>query len=88
MESEMSLDEARELAALTDRIVENLKFIEEHADSNEDFDDLEKQSSTVAQNLQFIEQADTSDLDDLQKQTSEIVGNLAFIKENQDLAVN
>ena len=52
----LSLDEAQELADLTDRIVGNLKYIEEHGPDDADLDRLEGTTSSVVDNLKYIEE--------------------------------
>jgi 3-keto-L-gulonate-6-phosphate decarboxylase len=48
-----SLEEAREFAGLTDRIVANLKFIDE---SNVNLNDMAEQTSNIVANLRVIEE--------------------------------
>ena len=75
-----SLEEARELAELTNRIVADLKTIEENELSFDDFQELERQTGIITGNLQVINN-DDNDLDELVEQTNYITGNLKVIGE-------
>jgi hypothetical protein len=57
-----SLEDARELAELTDRIVTNLEAIEEN-DNN--LEALLEPTGSSACNLKYIEDSDVGDLDEL-----------------------
>ena len=76
-----SLEDARELAELSDRIVTNLEAIDE--DDN-DLEALLKQTSIIIGNLKYIEDSDVGDLDELVEQTSTITGNLRAIDEDDN----
>jgi pyruvate-formate lyase-activating enzyme len=75
-----SLEDARELAELTDRIVADLKTINEN---DCDLEELERQTSNIVANLKAIEEGliERGDLDGLAEQTSAIVANLKVIEE-------
>jgi len=75
-----SLDDARELSELTDRIVANLEAIGEN---DNDLEELERQTNIIAANLKAIEEGliEQGDLDGLAEQTSAIVANLKVIGE-------
>src|SRR5690349_5051413 len=75
-----TLDEARELAALTTTIAANLKAIEESGCV--DLEEMEKQTNNIAANLSAIEEADCGDLDELEQQTNNISATLASIEES------
>jgi hypothetical protein len=51
----MEIEEARELAELTDRIVANLKTIAESGYTDSDLDDMVKQTGNIVENLQTID---------------------------------
>lgn len=72
-----SLEEAREFAELTNRIVANLKTIDENDD---DLDGLFQQTSNIVANLKAIDE-DNTDLDELAEQTNNIAANLKVIGE-------
>ncbi len=72
-----SLEDAKELADLTSRIVANLKVIEE---DDADLDGLLEQTTAIVANLKFIEDSNL-DLDDFPEQTNAIVENLRLIEE-------
>jgi hypothetical protein len=74
---ELTLEEAREMAVLTDRIVSNLKVI--NADPNTDLDELEKTTSSICNDLRTINTDPNIDLDELEKQTAKIVAGLREI---------
>jgi uncharacterized protein involved in exopolysaccharide biosynthesis len=71
----MTIEETRELAELTDRIAANLEKI---SDDQNNLDILEEQTSRVAGNLQAINE-DENNLDMLEEQTMRIVRNLELI---------
>jgi len=75
-----SLEDAKELAELTDRIVANLKTID--ANDN-DLEELERQTNIIAASLKAIEEGliEQGDLDGLAEQTSAVVTNLKVIGE-------
>jgi hypothetical protein len=79
MEQSMSLEEARELAELTDRIVSNITIIE--ADEN-DHNLLLQKTSAIVGYLETINE-DENDLDLLLQKTSAIAGNLETINESE-----
>lgn len=81
---DMSLKEARELAELTDRIVANVKIIEEK-DATLGYEWLEETTSAILANLKMINE-DQNDLEELERSSSTIVANLITIKDdNTDL---
>lgn len=71
------LEEARELAELTNRIISDLKTISEYDD---DLDGLFQQTSNIVANLKAIDE-DNTDLDELVEQTNNIAANLKVIGE-------
>jgi hypothetical protein len=74
-----SLEEARELAELTDRIVANLKAIDEN---NNDLEALLEQTGFLAADLKYIEESNVDDLDELVEQTGTIAANLKYIEDH------
>lgn len=72
-----SLEDAREFVEFTNRIVADLKAIDE---SDNDLDGLFQQTSNIVANLKTINE-DNTDLDELVEQTSNIVANLKVIAE-------
>ena len=83
MKQSMSIEEARELAELTDRIVSNLKTINDDGSNFDDLEEMEKQTGEVACNLRFIEEHTGSYLDALLEETNSIVSNLQTINESE-----
>jgi len=73
-----SLEDARELAELTDRIVANLEAIDEN---DNDLEALLERTSTITCNLKYIEESDVSGLDELVEQTNNIAAKLKVIGE-------
>jgi hypothetical protein len=67
---DMTLDEARELAELTDRIV-NLKLIEQDGNTLDDLEELDKLSCSIVRNLEAIN-ADNTNIEELLEQTNEV----------------
>jgi len=74
-----SLEDAREFAELTNRIVADLKTIEEN---DNDLDGLIQQTSNIVANLKLIEESNVN-LNDLAEQTNAIVTNLRVIEEQR-----
>ena len=75
-----SLAEAEKFAELTDRIVVNLKAIEE---GETDIVDLFQTTNAIAGNLQVIDN-DCNDLDALYETTNTITGNLSIINADEN----
>ncbi len=72
-----SLEDARELAELTNRIVADLKTISEY---DYDLDGLFQQTSNIVANIKFIEESNVN-LNEMAEQTSAVVTNLRVIEE-------
>jgi hypothetical protein len=68
---DMTLDEARELAELTARIVANLEVIERDGNTLDDLEELDKLSCSIARNLEAIN-ADNTNIEELLEQTNEV----------------
>jgi hypothetical protein len=79
VEQSISLEEARKLAELTDRIVCNLKVI--NHDGNPDLEETLRQTGYIVSNLSTINE-DENNLDDLFEKTNSIVSNLQTINES------
>ena len=72
-----SLEDARELGELTDRIVANLKTI---AENDNELDGLFQQTSNIVANLKFIEESNVN-LNEMVEQSNAVVTNLRGIEE-------
>jgi hypothetical protein len=87
--TDLTLDQAREMLALTDAIVANLNIINS-PDSIFDLDDLEvmdHQANNVVAGLRVINENDVPDLETMETQVSSIVTGLRTINEDKnDLA--
>jgi transcriptional regulator len=81
MEKGMSLEKARQLAELTDRIVSNLKVI--NADGN-DLEEILMQTGHIADNLKVINSENNADLEVMLEQTGNVVNNLSTINEDEN----
>lgn len=74
-----SMEEAKQLAELTDRIVANLETIQE---DNSDLGELDGQAAAIVENLKAIGEDENFDqLEELERQTSVIATNLQNISE-------
>lgn len=74
-----SLEDAREFAELTNRIVANLEAI---AEDDNDLDVLFQQTSNIVANLKFIEESNVN-LNEMAEETSAVVTNLRVIEEQE-----
>jgi len=77
----MSLEEARELAEFTGRIVSDLNAI--NADGN-DLEEKLRQTGYIADNLKVINSDNNPDLEVMLEQTGNIVNNLSTINEDEN----
>jgi hypothetical protein len=68
---DMTLDEARELAELTDRIAANLKVIEQDGNTLDGLEELDKLSCSIVRNLEAIN-ADNTNIEDLLEESNEV----------------
>ncbi len=77
-----SLEDAREFAEFTNRIVANLKTIDE----SYDLEELERQTGNIAESLKAIEENELSfdDLEVMEKQTGNIAESLKAIDEDDN----
>lgn len=72
-----SIEDARELAELTNRIVANLEAIDKN---DNDLEAMLEQTSTITGNLKVVDE-DDNDFEELERQTGNIAANLKAIEE-------
>ena len=83
--STLSIEEARELAELTNRIVANLKAITEEYNTK-DLDELESTTGNIVANFKAMTEDYTEDgLDDLAATTGNVVANFKAITEEYNI---
>src|ERR1700691_1630145 len=83
----LSLDEAKELLALTDRIVTNLQVISAAIDGKDGFDleEMAQQTDGIAVGLRAVSEMDVpDDLEEMERKIGSIVSGLRTIDEDEN----
>jgi hypothetical protein len=83
----LTLDDARELLALTDRIVTNLQVISAAIDGEDGFDleEMARQTDGIAVGLRAVSEMDVpDDLEEMERKIGSIVSGLRTIDEDKN----